>query len=72
MVKTIKLTAKETEHTAEEEEEFTQIRVRVSTRDQLKTLCPKKAKLQYFADDFIRNAMEHRDILSRVLSSAGQ
>lgn len=51
-------------------ENFTLIRVRVSTKKRLKTACPKGMQFQFFTSDFIENALDHRDVLGRVAESS--
>ena len=60
--------ANKTQASAPEDDQFTMIRVRKSTRNSLKKLCPKKEKMQFFASDFIDGAIEHREVLSGVLA----
>lgn len=43
--------------------EFTLIRVKVSTRERLKRACPAGLQFQYFATEFIENALDHRELL---------
>jgi len=45
------------------EDEFTMIRVKVSTRERLKRVCPAGLQFQYFASEFIESALDHREIL---------
>jgi hypothetical protein len=49
------------------DDEFTMIRVKVSTRDRLKRICPAGLQFQYFATEFIENALDHREILEECV-----
>jgi hypothetical protein len=49
------------------DDEFTLIRVKVSTRDRLKRICPAGLQFQYFATEFIENALDHREILEECV-----
>jgi hypothetical protein len=53
------------------DETFTLIRVKVSTKERLKTACPRGMQFQFFATEFIENALDHRDILEQVAGGVG-
>lgn len=50
------------------EDEFVARKIKRSTWDRLRKICPKGVNIQYFASNILDNAMDHREQVEKALS----